>query len=378
MKTVTHCIIYAILLITIHEAAGRQIRSEYYANIPFWESPVQPFKGAVPLTKEQALERIHLRLDYDSQNRVVQANVAIGEHLKAFQGYSKLYIDAPLTKVSYDQNTETHRFFDHYEQPTTIMEGVFSKVYEKDALGRNISLVFLDEDGDPATDYFGYARYEWTYEFDGAIIEERFDKEGTPGPLRGGFHFLRTRMIYGPDGYPHILQNIDNDGALVNSESGAAIFKYYYDRQGRFDRWEVYDKNGHPAIGPSGTAGEQNVHESYYLQAIEFFDRDGAPAVHWSGAEKWVMEYDQYGNTTTRAFQTSKGAPMNGYSGYSARVYEWSEDGRWLLAQLYLDANGNPVNAPDGISKTEYHRDDKGVIIDTLQYEYRDGKYLLK
>jgi hypothetical protein len=358
---------------------GQSVRSEYYAVIPFWESQVQPFKGAVPITKIQAQERIHLRLDYDSLNRVIQSNVMIGTHLKAFQGFMKLYIDAPLIRVEYQDAREVHSFYDHFGEPTEVMNGVFRKIYEKDESGRNVKLLFLDRNGSPAEDHFGYVRYEWTHTFDGAIIEERFTSDDNPGPLRVGFQFMRTRMIYGPDGYPQILHNIDEAGNLVNSESGAAIFKYYYDVQGRFDRWEVFDKEGNPAIGPSDTSGEQNVHEGYYLREIRFFDTQGAPVKHWSGAEKWVQSYDRFGNRTIRAFHTYEDELMNGYGGYAQSIYTWSTDGRWLQSEHFLDENGNPTNhSRTGVSKVTYQRDESGVITDTLTYEYVLGNYELK
>lgn len=371
-------IAFTILTVSHLSLIGQTIRSEYYADIPFWESQVQPFKGAVPLDKEEAMERIHLRLDYDSLNRVVQANVMIGEYYKAFQGFSKLYIDAPLIKVKHEDGREVHTFFDHYGKPIRVMNGVFQKVFEKDEQGRNVSLRFVDKEGNPATDYFGFARYTWLHAFDGSIIEERFDLEGDPGPLRAGFHFMRTRIVYGQDGYPHLLQNIDESGALVNSESGAATFKYYYDQQGRFNRWEVYDKDGNSAIGPSNTAGEQNIHDGYYLKEIRFFDKEGAPALHWSGAEKWVQEYDRFGNRTERAFHKADDTPMNRNGGYQQQRYTWSEDGRWLMSEYFLDVDGKPVNHPrTSIAKTEYVRDENGEIIETLEYHYEGGAYLV-
>lgn len=361
------------------ESHAQSRRSEYYAGIPFWESQMQPFKGEVPLTKQAAKERIHFRLDYDSLNRVVQSNVMIGDHLKAFEGYSKLFIDAPLIKVTYPKGQEVHTFFNHYEEPISVMNGVFTKVFEKDTLGRNTSLIFLDDHGNQTEDYFGYVRYTWTHSADGSIIEERFSSDGTPGPLRGGFQFIRTRIIYGMDGYPHILQNIDSTGALINSPSGAATFKYYYDQQGRFDRWEVYDKEGNPAVGPSHTSGEQNIHYGYDLNEIRFFDRQRMPVKHWSGAERWVMEYDRYGNRTVRAFQTSEGALMNGYDGYAQHIYSWSGDGRWLQSEHYLDANGVPVNHERAQwSKKEYKRDAEGRVLATSVYMYVDERYQLK
>ncbi len=368
----------ALILIAGMSSASlaQSVRTENYAVIPFWESPIIPFRGASPISEEVSKGLLHFELDYDSLNRVIQASVKIGDHLKAFEGFSKYQIHAPLTKVDFDTNREIHSFYDHLEQPITVMGEVFKKVYDKDDYGRNVRLRYFDKAGNETPNYFGYVRYEWSYERDGSVVEERFDVEGQSGPLRGSFQFMRTRIAFGADGYPNLLQNIDSEGALVNAPSGAATFKYFYDQQGRFDRWEVFDKEGNRAIGPSNTSGEQNVHKGYYLESINFFDSLFAPVAHWSGAEKWHQQYDRYGNRTRRSFQRADGTLMNGHRGYAETVTQWSEDGRWLLAEWLLDAEGIPVNHPStGLAKTEYIRDVDGALVETRKYEYREGDY---
>ena len=367
------------LVISLHSIQAQIHRSEYYAVLPFWESAITPWKGACPITEKQAEKLIHLKLDYDNQNRVIQAAVRIGHQLKAFEGrLGNLYINAPLTKVTYTADEEEHLFFDQWGKSTTVMQDVHKKIYERDRYGRNVSLRFEDDQENPAKDFFGYVKYVWTYLPDGSVIEERFQEDGTLGPLRGEFQFMRTRITFGPDGYPSMLQNVDESGKLVNAESGAATFKYFYDNQGRFSRWEVYDKDGNPATGPSGTSGEQNVHEGYYLKAINFFDGQGNWATHWSGAERWYKEYDRYGNTTKLAFQNPEQKPKNGDNGYAEMRFHWTPDGRHLLEQTFHDASGQPVNHPrSGVARKVYVRNALGEILEVEDYVFADGYQLI-
>ena len=106
------------------------------------------------------------------------------------------HVNAPLTIVQYEENREIHSFFDHLQKRITVMNDVFIKVYEKDQFGRNIRLTFEDSLGNAASDYFGYHRYEWSHEANGSITEERFTPDGKPGPLRGSFHFMKTRCYF--------------------------------------------------------------------------------------------------------------------------------------------------------------------------------------
>lgn len=350
-------------------------RSEYYALLPFWESPYQPVKGAYPITEEEALGRINLKVDYNANNQIIATHVRIGEEYKEFEGrFGNLNINAPLTKIAYVQNKEVHSFFDRFGNQISIMGNVYNKTYEKDALGRNIALVFVDAKGEPTSDWFGVMRYQWIHQPDGSLVEERLDSTGKMVPLRGDFHFLRTRMTFNEQGYFGTLENIDSNGNLVSTDNGAAVFKYYYDIHGRFDRWEVFDEHWNPAIGPSHTAGEQNSWNKYDLEDIVFFDKHKNPATHWSGAERWHFETDAFGNKTMLEFQDGEGNPKNANSGYAKYVTEWTEDGRHLISETYLDKEGaNTIHKVSGVHRVEYVRNSLGLIMEK-QYLGTDKK----
>lgn len=368
MKNTKHLIILLFLLfstITIAQVELHSFRSEYYAHLPFWESPYQPFKLASPITQEIARKRIHAQVDYDSNNRIIATHIKIGKHYKEFEGFfGNVYINAPLTTISYESKRELHRFYDRFGNQISIQGNVYQKVYDKDGHGRNVKLTFLDIQGKETVDQSGVKSYNWTHQDDGSIIEERFNEKGEIVPLRGYFDLERIRMTFDDQGYFGVLQNIDKGGNLVNTKNGVAVFKYYYDRQGRFDRWEVYDKDGNKALGPSNTAGEQNTHYQYELENIIFFDTKGGPATHWSGAQRWHFDIDQYGNFTSLEFQNPKGNPMNANNNYSKSVWNWSSDGRYMTDEAFFDKEGKPAGHKQlGVHKILYKRNDKGLLV---------------
>jgi len=267
--------------------------------------------------------------------------------------------------VSYEDGKEIHYFYDRFGNPTTVQGDIFRKVYEKDVYGRNTKLIFLNREGESVPNQFGYVSYEWFHQLDGSIIEERKNKKGEIGPLRGLFGLLRTRMIFGENGYFTTLQNVDDKGNIINTENGQAILRYFYDAQGRFSRWEVYDEKGEKAIGPSHTAGEQNSFYHYDLNDINFFDINGNPALHWSGVEKWHFVIDQYGNRTALEFYTHEGSLMNGNNGYATVSYDWSEDGRFLNAYKFFDRDGKKTSHKlTGVHHVLYKRDQDNLIIE--------------
>lgn len=361
-------LIFGILILTTTITTSQEsltYRSEYYAHLPFWESPYQPFKAASNISKDVASSRIHIQFDYNASNQVIASHVKLGDHYKEFEGFfGNININATITKVTYGTNQETHHFFDRFGNPVSVMGNVFTKVYQKNSHGNNIQLTFFDKQGNATTDLFGIKEYKWAHEIDGSIIEERFSSKGSIVPLRGIFQFKRTRMIFDNQGYFTALQNIDANGELINSKSGAATFRYYYDSEGRFDRWEVYDKDGNKAIGPSNTSGEQNTYHQYDLKDIIFFGPKGNPATHWSGAERWHFEVDKYGNNLYLEFQDAKGNAINANSGYSKYQWIWSTDGRYLLAEAYYDKDQQKtVHKSLGIHKVVYTRNNKGLVV---------------
>lgn len=371
--------LFALLLSAtfVHAQITQSYRTEYFAGLPFWESPMQPFKGGHPLSKKEALERIHLRLEYDNQNRIVEASVRIGEELKEFEGFfGNLYINAPITRVNYSGITETHNFFDRFGSRIAVMGAVWEKVYTKDRYGRNIRLQFKNKDSEFVTDNFENVVYEWTHLMDGGVVEVRKNKDGKLTPLRGDFEFLRTKISYGADGHVNALHNIDEQGHLVNAPCGAATLRYFYDPFGRFDRWEVYDKEGKSAKGPSHTNGEQNVFNGYYLSDIVFFNESGGPATHWSGVERWNFQYDRFGNITQLNFQNAEGKAKGQSNGYASIRFEWTPDGRYLISQSYHDVTGKQMLHPtSGVAKTLNIRNTKGLIVET---RYLDENNKLK
>ena len=375
MKTrLLHFVIIFVLLNT--DGFAQQIaRSQYYAGMPFWESPIVPFKGEYPITKEQADDRINLKLDYDEQNRIIQVSARVGNELKPFEGFfGNLYINAPRTTVHYEDLIERHHFFDILGNRIAVQNNVYEKVYTKDEHGRNVSLAFFDKDGHPTEDLDNNRNFEWTYEMDGSIVEKRTDAEGNIVPLRGIFQLMLTRITFGSDGQVNMLQNINEDGALINAECGASTFKYFYDQHGRFLLWEIYDKEGNPAIGPSNTAGEQNVFEGINFLGLFFFDKEGKPATHWSGAERWAFKNDRYGNFSEVNYLDASGNLKCGNGGTAGVKYDWDEKGRFLKSQTYINTNGQPMNHPElSIATTQYVRNEHGLVI-AIYYLNAEGK----
>lgn len=357
-------LIAMVLAVQATTAEAEIVRQEYFARFPFWESPIQAFKGQNPLTQAEAEQRVHVQASYDERDRLVDVQTRIGGTFKD-QGpfFRGLYYHAEHTKIAHDGNREIHRFYNRFGARITGWGDVWETVYLKDDRGRYIRMEFFDPSGRPVENAWGALYYSWDHQLDGSVIEERWSKNGDLLPHRPGFEFRRIRLSFGPDGTLSLMQNIDETGALVHAPSGAAQYKYYYNAQGGFDRWEVMNANGEPALGPTGTAGEQYQHGDHAFSEIAFFDREGQRSLHASGAAYWRGQYDTYGNITALTFTGLDDEPLLGRLGFHETRYEWSADGKYLMAQCYVGVQGEPINSTDGLSCVRYERDERGLLL---------------
>jgi len=188
--------------------------------------------------------------------------------------------------------------------------------------------------------------YTWDHQPDGSVIEERFSSDGTARIHRPGFEFKKIRLSFDSRGHLSLMQHLDMHGQLINSESGAAQYRYLYDELGRFIRWEVLDADGRPALGPTGTVGETNVYDGLRFASIVFFGVDGQPTLHASNAAAWHMTQDTYGNTTALTFTGLDGQPTLNRSGLGRIQYDFSDDGSQLLSTRYFDLNNTAALHP--------------------------------
>jgi len=342
-------------------------RYEYYSGLPFWESPFQTFQGERPLTKEQALKRKHIRVGYDNQNRIINIQRRLGDQFKEVAGRDyELYVFNVHTRIEYVDNLVKHSSYDRFGNQEKVWGEVWTRIYQVDKHGRFVKLWFTDEENKPIENSSGVAHYTWEHQSDGSVIEERRGFDGKMKPHRRGFEFQRIRLAFSSDGSLRVMQNLDDAGKLLASQSGAAQYHYFYDVQGSFKRWEIYDENGNPAIGPTGTAGEFYDFDDDMNKRINFFNPDGKPDFHASGAVYWRMNLDKYDNVTELWFTDVNDKPVvcsESYGGFARARFHWDPTGHFLLKTEYFNVDGELMLNADGVAQEKYTRDANGVLM---------------
>lgn len=352
-------------------------RIEYYSTLVFVESPLAEIRGSRVLTRDVAMSRNHYRFEYDEQGRLSEVGFFAGKNRRERDHTSNLFFLSSSMKFEYTGDTETRSFFDSNGYRTTVLGDVARWVYGLDSLGRKTSLVFENSEGVQIENEWGIARYEWTYNSDGSVIESRFNQGGVPQAIRPGFEFYRVRLSYDYRGYIALMQNIDEHGRLVENPSGAAQDRMEVNEYGNLIAWNVLDKTGNlqRGNGPNVARGVQTFNEWGYETSIRFEDESGQAIQTAYGFYNSRTTFDRWGNIESRTFYDSSGKPTaHAQAGYVSLKMEWDRSGRNRVKLSYFDAEGVPVlHASRGYSVTRNAHDASGRLI-SVTFEDATGK----
>lgn len=323
--------------------SSTEIKEEaYFRHMMFRESPYSPYRGIYPLDKKQTANTAHYVFEYDEKGRITSIAHKIGDTIIADNGNWDSFIwFAPKVTITYAKDKEVHHYFNHENQPIEAHGKVFKAEYRLHN-GQRKSLTFFDKANDPSESEWQVNRYDWSIDEQQRIVEKRYNLKNEQVSLRPQFKFYETRMAFDDDGKVAFMYNYGLEGKPTNNDSGAGIDRIFYDHNGNFSRWHVYDKDGNPVEGnnPMVHIGEHLYDEFGNKVMMRGFDRKGAEKAFAWGHLKMVNTYDRFGNQTANIAFDTDGQQV------THAVVEYSQDGlrrEWIR---FLDTEGNLVNAP--------------------------------
>jgi len=373
-RLITLLLFMSCFTLEAQETTECQIR--YFASVALRESPYPVFQGIVPLAPEEALLRKHYRFTYDEQQHLTSVSFWHRDQRDEPNHTANYFMRSSILRINYEPGREIYTYYDRFDHPISLPDETFREVYTLDERGRRVGLHIENKDGDLIENRWGIARYEWSVEVDGAIVEDRFGLDGTPRTIRTGFPFQRIRLRYEPNGLLALMQNIDAAGRLLNNETGVAQDRLQFDADGRWYGWRVLDAdfNLKEGNGP-GVAEGVNIPDKYgYETSLHYLDRHGK---HIQGNYGfWVgrRTYDQYGNYDATWFENPEGErTINERLGYALADYTWDRSGRFLQSIAFFGVNREPVLRTGG-----YHRMDrtynKQGLLATITFVDTDGQ----
>lgn len=363
MKKFCLVLVFCLAIINSSEAntskSNDELKVVYYSTIEFVETPLSYIKGSVPLKKKVALTRNHYRFSYDSQNRLISIAFYNGSTSKNPNHTANLFTLAHRMEFSYQNDSEKFTFFDTNGKQITVLGNCSEFVFKLNKFGFRESLYFLDASGNRVENSWNIFEYRWEYLSDGSVIEDRFDKNGKQVSIRPGFEFYRLKLYFNTLGHIALMQNIDNDGNLIENPSGASQDNISTNANGNFLQWQVLDNNHEleKGNGPDVAIGIQKFNEFGYESELEHRDENNQPMYSAYGICKSKTQFDAFGNISERTFYNEANQPSNHKNaGYHKLKIKWDKSGNYREVLSYFDINRKPtIHATRGYHSVKYH-----------------------
>ncbi|MDR1580598.1 MAG: hypothetical protein LBS35_09600 [Synergistaceae bacterium] len=186
-------------------------------------------------------------------------------------------------------------FKDNSNIPASSIDGVNGVIYERDAEGRLLKVVYVDKDGNPAINETGYSCKIFSYDESGNhITTTYYDENQEPIP----FNRRVVTMSYNYDAYGNIISiiyyadvqrkdikqstkmTIDSaNGLLVRQEIASSLPKsffrieYEHDKMGRRIWTKIFDINGEYSASLTGYSVRQGKYDEFgRVTEINYYD----------------------------------------------------------------------------------------------------------
>ncbi|RGY99836.1 TIR domain-containing protein [Clostridium sp. AM58-1XD] len=282
------------------------------------------------------------------------------------------YQNSPKSQITRHLNTYDENGYliqelymrDNLNTPARDANGICGKRYERDAEGKIVKIVYLDENGRPKSSRYGIAGVKYTYDAMGRqVTASYFDVEENPIPGENGY--VTTSLVYDEIGNAVEWDYLDENGKLFNSKSEGAFSKLTYDSDGFTVSQRYFDESGEPIFekltGTHGTAAFYD--ENRNQNEICYYDADMQPMSNNWGYAKIRYKYDSKDRIVWYQVLDQEGAPVyENSTGVSGARYEYDEDGNLSLV-TYLDENEQPVLSKFGYATERTKRDETGRIV---------------
>ena len=350
----------------IAQKKGNNLHVFYYSTVEFVETPLSPIKGSVALSKDEAMKRNHYRFSYNEMGQLVSISFFNGNTPRTPNHTANLFTLAHHMKFEYGKESETISFFNTQGEADEVLGNCSRFVYTYNNLGFRNGLYFLNKDNQRLSNSWGIHEYKWEYLDDGSVIECRYDEEGNQVSIRPGFEFHRLRLYFNPSGHIALMQNIDENGNLVENSSGASQDRITTNSQGNFLEWNVLNNKNEleKGNGPDVAIGKQEFNKYGYEVALEHLDERSQVIASHYGIYKSKTTFDQFGNVLERTFYNAEGKPTkHSNAGYHKLSLTWDEQGNKRKSLKYFDVIGDPcLHATRGYHEVHYEYDEQGRI----------------
>jgi hypothetical protein len=291
--------------------------------------------------------------------------------------------------------------------------GTFGRGYTYSDSGQQESIVNLDEDGAPTSDYRGIAGVRWTFtaghELETrswhaangglALNEQGFAKLALTrdnAQNNTGSRFLGSNgeAVVGPSGYARAVRKLDEHGNIVEEhyfgtddqpillkDEGFARMSAVFDEHGNLVEQRYFGTDDQPILKDKGFAyGTWAYDEHGNVVEGHYFGTNDQPILLVGGYAHSTSAYDEHGNLVEERYFGTDDQPMLWDGGYARFSRVFDEHGNRVEERLF-GTDDQPILWDGGYARISSVFDEHGNLVEERYFGVddqpilRDGGY---
>lgn len=258
---------------------------------------------------------------------------------------------------AYDENgfcTE-RSYYDENDNPVSSLENgesVGRIKYQNNPQGLPVKEAYYDISGEPIENTTGVFQTTYAYDSIGNLLSVAYyTVEKRPAKYNG--FYSEVKLTY--DEFNRLTTAVYLDGGKpVLDESGVALYRRVYNRQGNLVKFECYDTSLKNLTGcADGYAGyELTYDESGNVKTLAYFDEKRQPCRAKEGYASWENLYDEHTNFLV-------GDKFYDVAGKLLYFNHYAYDGKGNLTVSYTTLGNGSLKPKTAVAKTEYDEDNQ-------------------
>jgi len=195
---------------------------------------------------------------------------------------------APIIDIHYDGNLEIRHFFDEEGSASANPMKVFKALYEFNDKRELKGLKYYDKDNNPMNNAYGISEYIWKNLDNNKVLEKRKNVLGEYVAIRPYYKLMNVIFEYNSNGMLAAMKNVDDNGQLIEEETGIASDKQVYDDQFQLTSFKFYNAKQENIIGSFlDSAGGEIIYDEKG-NTIKYITTDLEGKLR-SGSRNWAI-----------------------------------------------------------------------------------------
>lgn len=294
--------------------------------------------------------------------RMEQQDILLNSAIKRF-AYERDH-NGYFTQITYHSNNDD----DLESSKACDMNGIYGITFERDSLGRVITVEYIDAEGNITCTKKGVAGYRFTYDNHGSVNSYLyFDMEHKPilNEKQWAYYVEQTNE------YGNTMKGMyhNEEGVLCTASEGYAQFTYKYDERGNKIQQSYFDTNDMPCLNTEGIAGWKAKYNDFgWCIEKSYFGLDGKPCIHPAyGYSKTTYKHNILGKCIEETYYGVDDKLCHCTDGY-AQVRNKHNFLNQCIETSYFDSLGNPCTYMNAsVIKRKY--DEKGNCIEEAYFD---------